>query len=279
MLFRVFVTGAILTAVLAAAAWADIVHLRSGGRLEGVVSVEGDAITVTNKYGSTSVPLSAVDFVEKTPNLLEKYVALAALAPAGDLESQRKLTEFCRKNHLASAERYHLLLILRLRPGDIKARSRLGYVKHRGRWVTKSDEMYDRGLTRFRGGWVTPDAKQAVLAEERERRRELAAKRRKERQERLAMLRAKRLFEAQKEREKKRQSAGYLGIGYVDQKYQYPPSYYPRYGGCSITSPYYGGCYSPYPYGSTGWTWYRRWTGVGLSGDYRSGSWRVTWGR
>jgi hypothetical protein len=178
MIFRAAITGAVFAAALMTAAWADIVHLRGGGRLEGEVEVQGDTVTVTSRYGSTSVPLSAVDFVEKTATVLEEYKSLTSKAAQHDLQAQRNLANFCRKNSLAAKERYHLLLILRLRPGDIEARSRLGYVRHRGRWVTRADEMYDRGLTRFRGEWVTPVAKEAVLKPRRAGRAKKNAERR-----------------------------------------------------------------------------------------------------
>lgn len=281
MTVRVMLIIAVFAAVVATAAWADVVHLKSGGRLEGVVKVEGDTLTITNRFGSTSVPVSAVELVEKAPTILEKYEKLASKADANNVAAQRRLAEFCRENHLRARERYHLLLILRLRPDNIEARSRLGFVMHKGKWHTKADEMFDRGLTRFRGQWVTPEAKQATLAAERERRRELAAKRRREREERLAMLRAKKLARARKARqyEPGRTPVGVMGIQYRDQyRDPYDPYGYYGYGGrYSLTSPYYGG-YCPNPYWNSNWGWYRRWTGVGLSGEYRSRDWRIRWG-
>ena len=280
MLLRTVLTGAVLSAALMTAAWADIVHLRGGGRLEGVVEAQGDALVVTNRYGSTSVALSAVRFVEKTASVLDEYRKLASKAAPENLQAQRRMAKFCRDNHLTARERRHLLLVLRLRPDDIQARSRLGFVMHRGQWLTKSEEMYDRGLTRFRGEWMTHGAKEAALDNERERRRELAAKRRSERDERLARLKAKRLAEAQKARERERASAGVLGIGYVDDSYYRGPAYRPYYRGYSVTAPRYGGgYYYPYSHWGSGWTWYRRWTGAGLSVEYKSRDWRVKWGR
>lgn len=279
MFVRVMLILGVFAVVVATAAWADVVHLKSGGRLEGVVKVEGDTLTVTNRFGSTSVPVSAVELVEKAPTVLDKYAKLAAKAGANDLASQRLLAKFCGENHLRKKERYHLLLVLRLRPDDIEARSRLGFVMHKGKWQTKADEMFDRGMTRFRGEWVTPEARQATLAAERERRRELTAKRRKEREERLAMLRAKKLARARKARayEPGRAPTGVMGIQYRDQyRNPYDPYGYYGYGG-SITAPYYGGYY-PNPYWNSNWGWYRRWTGVGLSGEYRSRNWRISWG-
>jgi hypothetical protein len=280
MKFRVVLCSVILAGLLAGGARADIVHLRSGGRIEGVVEVRGDSVTVTNRFGSTTVPLSSVDFVEKTETALDKYEALNQRAATDDLNAQRELARFCRENFLTSRERYHLLLILRLRPDDTEARSRLGFVQYRGEWVTKSEEMYDRGLIRFRGDWVTHEAKQDVLAQEREHRRELAAKRREEREQRMAELRAKRLAEERRNEEKERRSGEVLGIGYVDDYNYRSRAYYPYPPRYSLTAPCYGGWYyHPYSEWQNSWGWYRRWTGVGLSGEYRSRDWRVRWGR
>lgn len=258
------------------AAWADIVHLRGGGRIEGVVRVEGDIVTVANRYGSTSVPVASVERVEKSETALSRYNRLASGAAAGDLKAQRELVKFCREHGLTSRERYHLLLVLRLRPGDIEARSALGYVQRGGAWLTKSEEMHGRGLIQFRGKWMSPGAKEAVRSRERERKRELAAKRREEREERAASVRARRLAQR---RERRREGQGYLGITYVDERY-YNRRYYRHWhhpGRYSITSPYYGGYYYPYERYTGGWSWYRRWTGAGLSVNYRSRNWRVRW--
>lgn len=278
-MFRVVLAGMIIAALLGTAAWADIVHLKGGGRLEGLAEVQGDVVKITGSYGTTSVPLSSIDFIEKNGTALEEYNSLASAAGPRDLQKHRKLAEFCRRNRLSAQERYHLLLVLRFRPDDLDARSRLGFVRHRGQWLAKSEEMYDRGMTRFRGEWTTPADKEATLKQEQERRRELAEKRRREREEKLARLRAERLAQARRERERERAHADVLGINYVDRDNYYRQRYYsPYHGGYSITSPYsWGNHYSPYY--NTGWVWYRRWTGSGLSAEYKSRSWRVSWGR
>jgi len=275
MVVRDFFISAVILAVAATFAWADIVHLNNGGRLEGVVDTSGDNVTVTNKYGSTTVHVSAVKSVEKTATVLDEYDKKAAIAASTDLRAQRIIADFCRENGLTSKERYHLLLILRLRPDDIEARSRLGYVKKRREWITKAEEMYDRGLTRFRGKWVSPAAKKAIMEEESRRKVELAAKRREEREKKAAALREKRLAQARREK-RQRESTSYLGLTNVSDRYYYPRDYYGY--GYSITSPY--GRYYRFPRRlPENWVWYRRWTGVGLSVDYRSGDWRIRWGR
>lgn len=277
-----------IAVVAVSAAWADIVHLRGGGRIEGAVKVEGDKIIVASRYGHTTLASSDVEHIEKSDTALDKYNKLAANAAAGDLKAQRELANFCREHKLASRQRYHLLLILRLRPDDIEARSALGYVRRGKGWLTRSREMYERGLVRFRGKWVTPGAKEAVRSREREKKLELAAKRRREREERAAKVRANRLARRQREQQP-RESQGYLGISYVDDSSSRPnySNYYrSRYnygrGRHSITSPYYGrhhgGYYYPYDRYTGGWTWYRRWTGAGLPVNYRSRNWRVRWG-
>jgi hypothetical protein len=259
------------------------VHLHSGERLHGTVETKGDVLVVTNKYGSTTVPVSNVKLIEETPSVMAGYEKAASEASTSDIETQRRLAGFCRDKGMISEERYHLLLVLRLRPGDLEARSRLGYVQHRGEWVTKSEEMYDRGLVRFRGDWVRPAEKETILQEEEKRRQEELAEKRRKREERLAALREKRLAQ-RKQAQRERESTGYLGLTYVSEPYYRRSDYYYGYPygyryGYSVTSPYYGGY--PYYYRRLPreWVWYRRWTGHGLSGSYKSGSWRVTWGR
>jgi hypothetical protein len=277
-MLRAVLAGVIAAAVLAGAAQADVVHLKSGERLHGTVETKGDVLVVTNRYGSTAVPVSSVKLIEETPSILAEYGQAARGASPADIGAQRRLADFCREKGMTSEERYHLLLVLRLRPGDMEARSRLGYVRHRGEWVTKSEEMYDRGLVKFRGEWVTPAAKEAILLEEEKSKEEQLARKRKEREERLAALREKRLTQ-QRQARRERESPGCLGLTYASDPYYRSDYYgYPYGYGYSITAPYYGG----YPYYGRlpqEWVWYRRWTGHGLSGSYKSGGWRVTWGR
>ncbi len=271
----------IIAALLAGSALADVVHLKTGERLHGMVERKGNALVVTNRYGSTTVSASNVKLIEETPGILAGYEKAASEASAFDIESQRRLANLCREKGLTSRERYHLLLVLRLRPDDVEARSRLGYVRHGEQWVTKSEEMYDRGLVKFRGDWVKPAEKEAILQEEEKRKQEELAEKRRKREERLAALREKRLAQ-RRQAQRERESAGYLGLTYASDPYYRRSDYYGYpygYGyGYSVTSPYYGG----YPYYGRlprEWVWYRRWTGHGLSGSYKSGGWRVTWGR
>jgi len=267
--------GAIAMVLLVAVARGDIVHLKNGDRLEGDVEIKGETAVVTNKYGSTSVSLDAIKMIEDSTTVVEKYNKLNSKAQPDSLDEQRALANYCRENYLPIKEKFHLLLILRLRPGDIQARSRLGYVMLNGRWFTKQDEMYSRGLTHFRGGWVTPEDKQKMLSEERELRLQLAAKRKEKREKRLAELKARRLAQARKERSSQRSSADILRLSYVDSSYYNPQRYMQPYGRYSVFDPYYGGAI--YPYAGQSWYWYRRWTGAGLSRDYRARSWRVRW--
>lgn len=271
----------IAVVLLAGVAQADVVHLRSGERLHGTVEAKGNVLVVTNRYGSTTVSVSNVKLIEKTPSTLDDYEKAASGASASDIDAQRKMADFCREKGLTAQERYHLLLVLRLRPGDMDARSRLGYVRHRSQWVTKSEEMYDRGLVKFRGDWVTPADREAVLQEEQKRKEEQLAQKRKEREERLAALREKRLAQ-QRQARRERESGDYLGLTYVSDPYYRRSDYYGY--GYSVTSPYYGGYryYGGYPYYRSlplEHVWYRRWTGHGISGSYKSGGWRITWGR
>jgi hypothetical protein len=248
----------------------DIVHLKSGGRLEGEVEIRGDTLIVRNKYGSTEVPVNTVRMVEESTTVLEKYRELSAEVGDENIDGQRRLADFCRENSMPEKEKYHLLQVLRLRPDDVPARSRLGQVQIGGRWMTKSDEMYARGLTRFRGEWVSPQDKQEMLSEERKRRRELAAARKAQRDRRLAEIRARSLAQARRERAQRRASEGALGISYVDPSFYNPydrSNYYDYY---RVYYPSYRRVY--YPYNETYWEWYKSLPGRRVIIEYGGGN-------
>ncbi len=277
MRFRAVLVCLAAALSLTGVAWGDIVHLRDGGRLVGEVEAKGNTLTVTNKYGSSSVPLSAVRLIEKAPTVLGEYQKLASGAGPQDVGAQKKVADFCRKHQLASRERYHLLRVLRLRPDDLQARSRLGYIMSSGVWLTKSEEMKNRGLTRFRGKWVTPDEKQAVAEQEHREKLELAAKRRREREERLAMLKSKRLAQAEREREASRERQGHIGITSTSRRDR-DSTGYSGYYRRSLLYPYgypyyYNPYYRYYRYHGSGTRHYRS----GYYIEYRSGNWVIRW--
>jgi hypothetical protein len=62
-----------LSLALAGALWADKVHLKSGGILEGEVTRSGDKVVVTTKFGSMTFRADEVLSVERVASAEEEY--------------------------------------------------------------------------------------------------------------------------------------------------------------------------------------------------------------
>jgi len=79
---------------------ADVVHLASGGRVEGKVKDLGESIEVVTKFGTITLKKSQVKEIEFKPLPEEVYQErLNALGP-DDLEGHLELAKWCRQHHL-----------------------------------------------------------------------------------------------------------------------------------------------------------------------------------
>jgi len=133
------VLGAALTATLAACtfstAHADILHLTNGGSVEGTI-VEQDerCYKVRTTVGTVTLPIDAVDRIERRPSVLDEYVKLrekVADTPAAQVE----LAKWCGAQDLQSARRSHLRRAIELDADCEPARIALGFVRVAGMWV------------------------------------------------------------------------------------------------------------------------------------------------
>ncbi len=79
---------------------ADVVHLASGGKVEGKVEDLGESIEVVTKFGTITLKKSQVEEIEFKPLPQEVYQEnLKALAP-DDVEGHLELAKWCRQHHL-----------------------------------------------------------------------------------------------------------------------------------------------------------------------------------
>jgi HEAT repeats len=163
-------------AVLAPAlAGADVVRLKSGGEIQGVVreseEAGADAVTVeTLSGGVIVVPRADVEFITTRPRLVEEYELKAKTVPS-TVEAQWELAEWCRERDLEEQRREHLLKVVELQPDHRQARAALGHIEYEGEWMTREEMMRERGLVPHKGRWITPQELELIekTAAERER--------------------------------------------------------------------------------------------------------------
>ena len=126
-----------LAAFLAAwSAQADILHLKSGGSVEGtIIAQDEQRYTVRTLVGTVTVPADAVERLEKKASVLDEYVKLSKEA-ADTAPAQVKLATWCDEHGLRAFWRKHLKRALELDPDCEPARVALGFVRVGGIWVT-----------------------------------------------------------------------------------------------------------------------------------------------
>ncbi|MBX7187050.1 MAG: hypothetical protein K1Y01_18060 [Vicinamibacteria bacterium] len=181
--FRTFPLGLAFSLLFAGVAGADVVHLKTGGRLDGVLVKEtASSLTIDVGFGQLSVPKSSVSRIERKDSALSEYrQRLAALVP-GDVRSLVALARFADENELRRESRQAWARVLSFEPGNVEAHLALGHVLVDGNYVDEAEANRALGLVLFEGRWMTP-GEQAFLLRERE---QALAEERREREARRA---------------------------------------------------------------------------------------------
>jgi hypothetical protein len=212
--FRAFGV-ALVTVLLANLSSADVVHLKTGGRLEGaVVGESATSLTIEMGIGQVSVPKNSVERVERTSSAQSEYRARLAAVVPGDLRSLMELARFATEHNLRTEARLAWARILAIDPGNAEAHLALGHVLVGNVYVDEAEAYHSRGYIYYDGRWMTP-AEQAYLLREREMK---ADEERREREARRAVREEEdreRRAEAAADRERERARADeHLGPGY-----------------------------------------------------------------
>jgi len=168
--FRTFCVGLAAIALLSAVSNADVLHLKNGGRLEGVLVKEtASRLTLDVGMGQLSVPKSSVLRIERKDGALAEYRARLASVQGGDAAGYANLARFAAENGLRGESRLMWSRVLSLEPGNVEAHLALGHVLAGGVYVEEAEANRAQGLVQFEGRWMTP-AEQAYLLREREMR-------------------------------------------------------------------------------------------------------------
>lgn len=136
---RLRVWGARLVLVVVAGgvslAPGDILHLKSGGSIEGsIVERDGQRYKVRTLVGAVTVPADAVVRIEERPSVLDEYVERRQRTP-NTPAAQFELAHWCEEQGLESPSRTHLKRAIALDPDYEPARKVLGFVRVGDMWV------------------------------------------------------------------------------------------------------------------------------------------------
>jgi len=138
---------------------ADVVQLRGGGQVEGIVSrIDAGkapyAVVQVDDRIKVAIPESQINRVAEAEKLAE-YREKVAATPA-EAEQHYELARWCKQNLLNAQYRYHLQITVKLDPDHSRARTALGFANHEGKWIRVAELQKSRGLIAVGGKYRLP---------------------------------------------------------------------------------------------------------------------------
>jgi len=164
----------VATILPAAPAVADVVHLRTGGVLEGRVTRQEDRVRVETTQGTVTVEPADIDRIEAREAPQDEYLRRKAALPEGDADARVALARWCAGKRMAAAARAELEEAVRLAPDHAEARRLLGHVRWDGAWMTEAEAKRAQGLVLVDGTWLPADVAEAQRHRKEEERRHKA---------------------------------------------------------------------------------------------------------
>ncbi len=133
--------------------------LQQGGRIRGQWLNREDAgsdvyAIELERGGEVRLPRSSVTQVLQQSAAEQKYDTIRSEFP-DDVQGQWELSEWCAAHGLDGQREVHLRRLLALDPNHTPARKLLGYRLVHGEWMTREDEMAERGMILYQGHYRT----------------------------------------------------------------------------------------------------------------------------
>ena len=164
---------------------ADIVVLKNGNRIEGIVSIKGDSIVVTLPYGKMTINRDQIVKIISSITPLEKYLQQQSQLIHNDIKGHYKLAQWCRSNGLVPQWQQELQQVLQIDPNHEQARKDLGYVRHEGRWLSHDEIMAKRGYIKYKDQWLAREEYNSIVIEQLKKNLEQEQARRRDLEKRL----------------------------------------------------------------------------------------------
>jgi hypothetical protein len=144
---------------LARAAAADEVVLKNGSKLEGTVTEDGNKVTIDIGSGTITIDRSEIKAINRPNELNQEYDHRMQSVKPDDLNGHYQAYLWAKQQDGLKARSERLLRkMLEIDPNHEPSRRALGYVNHKGAWLTQDEHKAALGLVKYNGGWVTLDA-------------------------------------------------------------------------------------------------------------------------
>ena len=155
-------------------ACADIIYLKTGGVMRGLIKTADDS---TDKTSVTMSLLSGAEvelIVEHIssrqlrPLKFEEYEVRAESLP-DTLKAHWELAEWCREQKLDEQRQIHLEIVLVIDPEHRQAHYGLRHTFYRKQWMTRKEYDQTRiadGFVKYKGKWVRADKLESVKSDD-----------------------------------------------------------------------------------------------------------------
>ncbi|MEK7469064.1 MAG: hypothetical protein AAB074_16945 [Planctomycetota bacterium] len=245
---RILLSAAFIAAA-AAAASADTVWLKNGGKLEGVTtSMEGDKLVVKMPSGVIKLDKDQIEKIVHRATAMEEYELAAAKLKKDDAKGHAELANWCADKGLTHFEREELEAVIAADPDNADARKRLNYEKVGGKWLRGEELLKARGMVKIDCKWMSKEvaAADAAAKEKKKLERQLAEAEKKAKREAAESEddRLRAFYESQ-ERVQRRMQDRDNSFDHRRSSGDYSRRYYNGYRGGS----FWAGTVGYYPYG------------------------------
>jgi hypothetical protein len=154
----------------AASLRADVLLLKTGGRVEGEVlnpdqEPRTDYVLKLRNGGQLTLDAQQVaQVIASSPNE-QLYLELLKRMPA-TAEGNWKMAEWCARKSLPAQRTFHLEEVVLLDPEHERARRALGHVRLDGQWGEPDELMRQRGFVKYKGRWRLPQDVELIINRE-----------------------------------------------------------------------------------------------------------------
>jgi hypothetical protein len=167
-ILKMGVTGILAIFVCVPYANADVVKLKNGGEVQGIVKEE-DSKKVVVETGTGQTMLSKDDILSirrERCSLHEYYEKYETIKKSENAEDFFKLSRWCKANNVPKYTQDLLQRTLELNPNHEFARREMGFILYNGKWMTREEVMLAKGYILYKGKWMSPAEKEILVGKE-----------------------------------------------------------------------------------------------------------------
>jgi len=159
--------------ILAGGARAEVIHLKSGGRVEGEIIEREDGrvrIRTSGRGIVTTIDEAEIEWIDQRPTARQVFERMAGALDPDDADGHFALGTWCRRHNLRNEMQELFRQAIEIDPDHERARAELGYVRTEEGWMTRDEAMEARGMVRVDGEWMTEEeaAERAEAEKDRE---------------------------------------------------------------------------------------------------------------